>query len=305
MGDLLGIVFNQVALMCILMLAGGIAYWQKWIDDVGVKQISNFLLYIVNPMTIIAAYQTEFSIDKLLVLGKTFVVGMIILAATLLFVRIVLKRLDCIEQYGIAFANCGFIGIPLVKAVLSDGAVFHLSAFLVAVNLVVWTYGIYMITKDKKYMTIQKAIVNPGTIGTLLGLLLFISPLKLSPLLYNGVSTLGNLNTPLAMIILGAYIVKSNVKTMVSSKRLYAICFLRLIILPFLTLTVLLLLPIHDYTIAMTVFIASSAPAAVNTMIFSLQFGGDSELGARIVSMTSLLSMVTLPIILSIGNMLL
>ena len=55
----------------------------------------------------------------------------------------------------------------------------------------------------------------------------------------------------------------------------------------------------------MTIFIASSAPAAVNTMIFSLQFGGDSELGARIVSMTSLLSMVTLPIILSIGNMLL
>ena len=165
MGDLLGIVFNQVALMCILMLAGGIAYWQKWIDDVGVKQISNFLLYIVNPMTIIAAYQTEFSIDKLLVLGKTFVVGMIILAATLLFVRIVLKRLDCIEQYGIAFANCGFIGIPLVKAVLSDGAVFHLSAFLVAVNLVVWTYGIYMITKDKKYMTIQRRLLIPAQSG--------------------------------------------------------------------------------------------------------------------------------------------
>ena len=63
MGDLLGIVFNQVALMCILMLAGGIAYWQKWIDDVGVKQISNFLLYIVNPMIIATKYMVSISIN--------------------------------------------------------------------------------------------------------------------------------------------------------------------------------------------------------------------------------------------------
>lgn len=305
MGELLGIVFSQVGLMCLLMVAGGVCYWRKWIDDDGVKQISNILLFVVNPMTIIAAYQTEFSTDKLLILGKTFVAGLIVLVVTLTFVSVFLKKFNGLEKYGMAFANCGFIGIPLVKAVLSDAAIFHLSAFLVAVNLIMWTYGIYMLTQDKKYMTLKKAIINPGTIGTILGLLLFISPVKLPPLLYQGVNTLGNLNTPLAMIILGAYIVKSDIKTMISSARLYAICLFRLVLLPLLTLVILAILPIHDYTIAMTIFIASSAPSAVNTMIFSLQFGGDSEQGARIVSMTSLLSMLSLPILLSIGNMIL
>lgn len=303
MGDLFGIVFNQVALMCMLMFAGGIAYWRHWIDDAGVKQISNLLLYIVNPMTIISAYQTEFSWDKLYILGEILIVSMIVLVLTFVFVGLFFKKYDAIERYGIGFANSGFIGIPLVKAVLGNEAVFHLSAFLVAMNIIIWTYGIYMITGDKKYMTLKKAIFNPGTIGTLLGLLLFISPVKLSPVLYNGVTALGNINTPLAMIILGGYIVKSNVSTMIVSKRLYLLSFFRLIVLPLLTLLVLVLLPIDDYTILMTIFIASSGPAAVNTMIFSIQFGGNSELGARFVSMSSILSMITLPLILSLGNM--
>ena len=300
--ELFEIVFNQVALMCIMMFAGGVAYHQKWIDDIGVKQISNFLLYIVNPLTIIAAYQIDFSWDRLYVLGKIFVVGMVVIVLTLAFANVFFKKLDGVERYGIVFANCGFIGIPLVKAVLSDSAVFHLSAFLVATNLIVWTYGIYMITRDKKYMTLQKAIFNPGTIGTVLGLILFISPVKLPILLFNGVNTLGNLNTPLAMIILGAYIVKSDLKTLFRSAHLFFLSFVRLIVVPLLTLLILVILPIGDHTIAMTVFIACSAPAAVNTMIFSLQFGGDSELGARFVSISSILSMLTLPVILTLAN---
>lgn len=300
--SLFNIVSNQVVLMCIMMVAGGLAYYKKWIDDVGVKQLSNFLMFLVNPLTIIAAYQTEFSWDKLYVLSKTFIVGMIVLVITLVVVAKLFKNYQGVEKYGMAFANSGFIGIPLVRAILSDSAIFHLSAFLVATNLIVWTYGIYLITGDKKYMTLKKAIVNPGTIGTVLGLILFFSPVKLPPLVFEGVNTLGNLNTPLAMIILGAYIMKSDVRSLFTSKHLYVLSFLRLIFFPLLTLGILAVLPIHDRTIAMTVFIACSAPAAVNTMMFSIQFGGDSELGAKYVSISSLLSMLTLPLILSLSN---
>lgn len=300
--SLFNIVSNQVILMCIMMIAGGFAYYKKWIDDIGVKQISNFLMFLVNPLTIIVAYQTAFSWDKLWVLSQTFVTGMIVLVITLFVVAKLFKNYSGVEKYGMAFANSGFIGIPLVKAILGDGAIFHLSAFLVATNLIVWTYGIYLITGDKKYMTIKKAIFNPGTIGTIFGLLLFVSPVKLPPLIFQGMNTLGNLNTPLAMIILGAYIIKSDFKTLFTSTHLYVLSFLRLIFFPLLTLGILAILPIHDQTIAMTVFIACSAPAAVNTMMFSIQFGGDSELGARFVSMSSLLSMLTLPMILSLSN---
>lgn len=300
--SLFQIVFSQVVLMCLMMLAGGVAYFEKWIDDEGVRQISNFLLYVVNPLTIIAAYQTDFTWEKLAVLVKTFVISMIVLVLVLVFVQVVFKKRSGVERFGMVFANCGFIGIPLVKAVLYEGAVFQLSAYLVATNFILWTYGIYMITGDKKYMTVKKAIFNPGTIGTVLGLLLFFSPIKLPSLLYQGVSTLGNLNTPLAMIILGAYIVKSDIRTLFTSMQLYFLSFCRLIVIPLFVLAILYVLPIDNYTIAMTIFIASSAPAAVNTMIFSLQFGGDSELGARFVSISSLLSMLVLPVILSLAG---
>ena len=306
MGDgLFGIVLGQVVLMGIYMLAGGVSYWRRWIDENGVKQISNLLLYLVNPLTIIAAYQIEFSWPKLWVLGQTFCLSLIVLGLTFAIIALLMKRMDVVEKFAVGFANSGFIGIPLVKAVLSDTAVFHLSAFLVAANLWVWTYGIYLLTQDKKYMTLRKAIMNPGTIGTILGLGLFISPWKLPSLLFTGIYQLGNLNTPLAMIILGAYIMKTDVKKMFHSWRLYRTCLWRLIFMPLLTLLVLALVPVTDQTILMTIFIAISGPAAVNTMMFPLQFGGNSELGAQIVSMSSLLSMFSLPIILSLGGLIL
>lgn len=301
--SLFTIVCQQVFLMVMMMIAGAISYKAKWIDDLGIKQISNFLLNVVNPLTIIAAYQIPFSFERFEILGRTFLVSLVVISVTLLFVKVFLSRFSGVERYGIAFANSGFIGIPLVRAILGDGAVFHLSAFLVATNIIVWTYGIYMITGDKKYMTLKKAIFNPGTLGTLFGLLLFFSPVKLPALVYQGVNTLGNLNTPLAMIILGAYIAKCDLKTLFTNQKLYAISGLRLIVLPLLTLLILFVLPVQDTTILMTVMIACSAPAAVNTMMFSLQFSNDGSQGARIVSLTSLLSIMTLPLILSLAGM--
>lgn len=301
--SLFTIVCQQVFLMVMMMIAGAISYKAKWIDDLGVKQISSFLLNVVNPLTIIAAYQISFSMERLEILLKTFIISLMVILLTLLFVKVFLGRFNGVERYGISFANCGFIGIPLVRAILGDGAVFHLSAFLVAINIIVWTYGIYMITGDKKYMTLKKAIFNPGTLGTLFGLLLFFSPYKLPVLVYQGVNTLGNLNTPLAMIILGAYIAKCDVKSLFTAPRLYAISSLRLIILPLITLLILIVVPIEDTTILMTVMIACSAPSAVNTMMFSLQFSNDGSHGAKIVSLTSLLSIITLPLILSLAGM--
>lgn len=301
--ELFGIVFNQVIMMCLMMFAGGVCYLKKWIDDDGVKQISNLLLYIVNPLTIITAYQTPFSMEKFNILLKTFIFSMIIFLATLILVYFLFGKWSGVEQFGIAFGNCGFIGIPLVKAILGDEAVFQLSAFLIVTNFFCWTYGIYLMSHDKKYMTLKKAILNPGTIGTFFGLLLFFSPVKLPDMIFEGVRTLGNLNTPLAMIILGAYIIKSDIKTLFASKRLYLLSLLRLVVIPVFCLVLIYFLPIQDYTIAMTIFIACSAPAAVNTMILAIQFGGDGTLGAKFVSLSSILSMMTLPIILSLANL--
>lgn len=300
--ELFGIIFDQVALMMMLMLAGGIAFRCKWINESGVRQISNLLLYVVNPMTMIAAYQTTFTLEKLRDLGVTFVIAAITLIIGVLVANFLFGNLEGVEKFGICFSNCGFMGIPLIKAVLGDGAVFYLSAYLVAANLITWTYGIYLVTHDKAYLSVKKAILNPGTLSVIAGLLLFFSPVKLPELLYNGVNTLGNLNTPLAMIVLGSYIARISLKQLILSRHIYFVSALRLIVYPLGTLALLCLIPNSLYTIKITIYIASVAPAAVNTMLFAIQFGGNSEKGASFVSMSSILSMLTMPVIISLSQ---
>ena len=302
--SLFEIVFNQVVLMFMLMLAGGISYKMKWINEDGVRQISNLLLFVINPMTMIGAYQTTFTMDKLQALVQGFIVSNVVLIIGIFIISHVFKNYDGIEKYGLCFSNCGFMGIPIIKAVLGDGAVFYLSSYLVAVNLIVWTYGIYLVTHDKSYFSIKKAILNPGTISVLLGLIVFFSPVKLPPLLYEGVNTLGNLNTPLAMIVLGSYIAKMDLKELVLNVRMYMLSFIRLIVYPLGVLLLFIFLPEDLYIIKMTVLIASMAPAAVNTMIFAIQFDGDSKLGAGFVSLSSLLSLFTMPVILGLTSIL-
>lgn len=300
--ELFSIIFDQVALMMILMMAGGVAYQCKWINETGVRQISNLLLYIVNPMTMIAAYQTTFTYEKLRDLSVTFVISALVLTLGIVVAKFLFGKLEGVEKFGICFSNCGFMGIPLIKAVLGDGAVFYLSAYLVAANLITWTYGIYLVTQDKSYLSIKKAILNPGTLSVVAGLLLFFSPVKLPELLYNGVNTLGNLNTPLAMIVLGSYIARIPIKKLLFSCHLYYVTALRLIVYPLGTLLLLCLIPNSLYTIKITIYIASVAPAAVNTMLFAIQFGGNSEKGASFVSMSSILSLITMPIIISMSQ---
>ena len=300
--ELFGIIFDQVALMMMLMLAGGIAFRCKWINESGVRQISNLLLYVVNPMTMIAAYQTTFTLEKLRDLSVTFVISAITLIIGVLVAKFLFGNLEGVEKFGICFSNCGFMGIPLIKAVLGDGAVFYLSAYLVAANLITWTYGIYLVTHDKAYLSVKKAILNPGTLSVIAGLLLFFSPVKLPELLYNGVNTLGNLNTPLAMIVLGSYIARIPLKQLRLSRHIYFVSALRLIVYPLGTLALLCLIPNSLYTIKITIYIASVAPAAVNTMLFAIQFGGNSEKGASFVSMSSILSMLTMPVIISLSQ---
>ncbi len=300
--ELLSIVFEQVVLMLSLMMAGWIAYHKKLVKDEGIQQISNVLLYIVTPLTIINAYQIPFDVYKLQELGITLCLALIAMVFMIIITKLCFPTLDGIGQFGLCFPNCGFMGIPLIKAILGDEAVFYLSAYMVIFNLLAWTYGIYMVTRDRQYLSLKKGLLNPGTISVILGLVLFISPIKIPPLLFRGMESLANMNTPLAMIILGCYIAKMPWKKLLLNIKIYQLSLLRLVIFPLCIGILLMIVPEKYHIIKMTVYIASCAPAAVNTMIFAIQFQGNKDMGASFVSLSSLLSLLSMPLIISLSS---
>lgn len=296
-------IVQQVSMMYVLMAIGFVVYRKKLINEEGTKQLSNLLVWVINPLIMLTRYQMEFSMIKLKELGISFVVSLGAMLLGFLIGEIVFKKEQRINKFAIGFANAGFIGIPLVTSIMGIEKVFFLSAYLVCFNILSYTYGIYMVSGNKKLITAKSLALNPGIIAVVLGLLIFISPIKLPGIIFNAFNLVGQTNTPIAMILLGTYIAKSKLITLFSDRQAYFVCFVKLILIPLVIIIIFKLLPTELAEIKMVVLIAMSTPVGLTVPMFSQMYGGDYEYGAKLVGLSTLLSLATIPVILFFANM--
>ena len=300
--EIISTIIGQVSIMYVLMAIGFIVYRKKLINEEGSKQISNLLVWVINPLIMLTRYQMEFSLIKLEQLGISFVVSLGAMLIGFLVGKILFKKEQRIDKFAIGFANAGFIGIPLVTNIMGIDKVFFLSAYLVCFNILSYTYGIYMVSNNKKLITVKSVILNPGIIAVVLGLLVFISPIKLPGILYDAFNLVGQTNTPIAMILLGTYIAKSKFINLFNDKYAYLVCFIKLIIIPLIIIIIFKFLPLNLAEIKMVVLIAMSTPVGLTVPMFSQMYGGDYKYGAKLVGLSTLLSLITIPMILYLAN---
>ena len=300
--EIISTIVGQVGIMYVLMAIGFIVYRKKLINEEGTKQITNLLVWVINPLIMLTRYQMEFSVIKLKELGISFVVSLCAMLIGFLIGKIIFKKEQRIDKFAIGFANAGFIGIPLVTSIMGIDKVFFLSAYLVCFNILSYTYGIYMVSNNKKLITVKSVLLNPGIIAVALGLIVFISPIKLPQMIYNAFNLVGQTNTPIAMILLGTYIAKSKFITLFNDKHAYFVAFVKLIVIPIVIMILFKFLPSYLVEIKKVVLIAMSTPVGLTIPMFSQMYGGDYEYGAKLVGLSTLLSLVTIPIILYLAN---
>lgn len=299
--DIGSVILNQILIMFILMLIGYVLYKKKWINDVGTKQMCTILMYVCTPCIIISAFEKEFKIEELKALLMVLLLSTITIVGSLIIGKIFLKKDNTLGCFSIGFSNAGFIGIPLVQNVLGIEAVFYLTAYLAVFNIISWSYGIYLITGDKKSITIKKCFINPAFIGTALGLIVFIFGIDIQSDFKVVINHICNINTPLAMIVLGTYVAKFKLSEIFTNKTTYIVSFLRLILAPIAVIQFLKYINI-DLEIKLVLLIASSAPVGASVSIFAQQYGGDYEYGAKMVSLSTLLCLITIPCMLILGQ---
>ena len=126
--EIISTIVGQVSLMYVLMAIGFVVYRKKLINEEGTKQLSNLLVWVINPSIMLTRYQMEFSLIKLENLGITFLVSLGAMLIGFFIGKIIFKKEHRIEKFAIGFANAGFIGIPLVTSIMGIEQVFFLSA---------------------------------------------------------------------------------------------------------------------------------------------------------------------------------
>lgn len=299
--ELSSIVAVQVAIVFILIAVGFTLKKCRLIDENGSKQLTNILLMIVTPCVLINSYQREFiaeyAVKLLAAAGFAVLIHIVMIIAATLLCRPEKTNHYRINIFSAVYSNCGFMAIPLLTAVLGTDGVFYGAAYLAIFNICYWTHGVLLYSGDRKSLSLKKAFLNPGVIGTFLSLLLFFLQIRLPKIVLSPVEYLAGLNTPLAMIVLGAYLADIDLRKTLKKPSIYFVSLLRLIVFPIIAVFLAKLMRL-DETVATSVLISAACPTATVTTLFAAKFGLDAGYASEIVSFTTLLSIVTIPLVM-------
>lgn len=299
------ILLQQTIIMFALMLLGLLLSRRGMITEQGSRDLSNVLLYAVIPCVILRSYMSEFSMEKLRAMGLSALIAVIAFAASIAVAYLTCGTRHRIENFAVAFGNAGFIGIPLVTAVFGPEAAFYVVSFSTFANLLQWTYGIVIISGKKETMNLRMVFVNPVFISMVIGIALFVLQPTLPTVVTGTIGYIADGNTVLAMIILGYYLSKVQLRSLFADVRLYLFSALRLLVVPAVTILVFLPFPFARGEITLITLIAAATPIASSTAIFAQKFDQDYRRAVSYVCLSTILSVATLPLVMLFAERLL
>ena len=301
-------VFTQVSVLLLMIAVGFIAAKTGIMTEAGAACCTDIALIIATPCVIIKSLMRKFDAavmkSLLLAVALTLLVQVLMITLGTLFLRSKDLKRQRTLRFGSIFANCGFMSLPLQEVMLGADGTLYGSAYVIMFNLVVWSYGVYLISGDKRYIQPKKLFVNPGIAGLLIGLIIFVFSVPVPRVLSSTVNYLAAIYTPLPMLIIGYHLSKTNVLKAFKDIKCIAAVVLRLLVYPLVSLGVLYLLGVRG-TLLVSVIISLSAPVAAVTTMFSSKFGGgDTALSVDMVSLSTVLSIITMPAVITLAQIL-
>jgi len=301
---------TQVAIMFGLMAVGWVAYRVKWLGAEALRGLTNLLLFLVAPAVIIQAFQRPFDTARLRSIGIVFVIDLVAFAITIAVARALMNRrlvpdhaMRVALQFGTVYSNAGFIGIPLTQALLGSDGVFYAVTYIAAYTVYVWTHGISLFGHEhvRPSMKIRRVLLNPGIISILIALPLYILSVHIPSPASDVVGYLAAMNTPLSMIVVGVNIAAFSLRSIFSDKFVWLGTLARNIIIPALFIVLLGFLPI-DPVARMAILISVSTPVGAFLVIFSVRHDQDTQFATRLLCLSTLLCVITLPVALVVAS---
>ncbi len=292
----------QVLVMFLLMLIGFLCFKFKIINDDGNKQLTSLLLFVVNPLVVINAYQTPFEARLAKNLIIAFALGVVshIVAMIIAYIFVRTKKNEVrapIERFAIIYTNCGFMALPLINALYGNEGVFYASAYMTVFNVLSWTHGYITMSGKSDKTALKKAFVSPVIISVIIGISMFFLRIRLPIVLDQGVSFMASLNTPLAMIVTGVSLAQIKILSVFKTLRCYYIIFIMDIIVPICVMLIYLFLPI-DSNLIIVNLVATACPCAVTTLLFATKFDRDVPYASKLLTLANITCIITIPAII-------
>ena len=298
-----------IALMLVaLCLPGFFLTKANVLKEEHIKGFAVFLLYVCSPaLSIYSFQQAECNMEILINIGILLLVTtfmQVLIMGIGFLINIKTYKIDGasrVATVAAAFGNVGFFGVPILQALLPDHpeAMVYSAVMSVMMNLIGWTLGMFMMSGDRKHVSVKNFLINPTTLCLLIALPLFFTNTSLPKPVMNFVEFFSKMSTPTAMTVLGMRLAFVKFRDLMDYRQVVAI-FLKLIALPLITFGIMYALPV-DETLKISTYILSCMPPAAITLNFAELSNTSPKTAANIVVVGSLLVAITLPVLLLIA----
>lgn len=315
----------QVVTMILLAAVGYLMYRCGKISQEGSKALGNLLIYLSLPCVIINSFLVERTPERITGFFVSALMAALVLALSMALSRLILGR-HAIDNFSGSFANPGFFGVPLIAASIGSGGVFYIAAFIAFLNLLQWTYGVSLLENSDAQGLLPKAgerkksgganlgrqaaalglrlIKAPFMVAILIGAFFFLTAVPMPSVVQKCVSYIAGLNTPIAMFSIGIYMAQTDILKMFRKPRLYLVSLVRMVVIPAASIAVLCLLPETMNELKLAVLIAAACPVGSNVAVYAQLHNRDYAYAVETVVISTLLSIITLPLVVGIAGIL-
>lgn len=299
------LLLQQMIVLFILMGVGFFCYRLKMITDEVSKKLSAIVVNIANPALILTGCMGEEKIEGrelLLIVALVVVIYavLVVLAMVLPAALGVEKKSRGIYQAMTIFSNIGFMGFPVISALYGSSALLYASLFMIPYNVLIYTFGVAAMSTDEnanwKDSFSLKRIMNVGVIACMITIIVYLLQIPIPAFIKSTTTYLSNLTAPLSMMVIGASLATINLKKLFADVRLLLFSALKLLVIP--VLGVLLIRQfVNNDIICGVCMVMLATPVGSMTAMLAQQYEGDYEMASRGVALTTVLSVITMPVV--------
>lgn len=296
------LLFQQMVVLFIYMMIGYVSCKKGKLDEAFGKKISWLVLNVANPMMILTSATNGSGSIK----GNELVLTAVIAFSTFLFMIVLaifvpkIFKLEHDEESYFklmtVFNNIGFMGFPVISAIYGNEALLYGAIFLLPYNMFFYTYGVNLVSKEKHKFKL-KSVINVGIIASVLAVILYLTQTPVPQFAKSIVQGLGNLPAPLSMMVIGISMAQLDIKEAFFDVKMLLFAMTKLILIPICGMLIIKQF-VTTVELQAVCLVMLATPAGSMTAMLAQQHGGNYKRVAQGVSLTTLLSVVTIPLVM-------
>jgi predicted permease len=274
----------------------------KWISERTNRDLVGLLLSVFMPAALFTAFPAEYSTSTLGMFTSGLAAGVVVMAAVIVLSRVIFTKLwykgeiRFESQFAFIFNNATFLGYPIVAQTFGTAGLVPYCGFIVVFNVALFSYGVWLFKRRLSWQLIGETLLNPNIVAVLLGMVVFLLQLQLPSPITQSVQIVAGATTPLALICIGYMLSHAQLMTIFKRWRLTATAAIQLVVAPLATWLVLRMLGFPTEVIVVCTLL-QALPTATSLALFAKKYGGNDLEASELVSISTLLSCLTLPLI--------